>query len=121
MRRIDRVVDLASRIAVARAEATRLEGELERLVGGGKEPAAEAEPVASPPPTPATNGNGHRRHGPEASALHGQVIDLARAGLKPQEIADRLGLEGRPGLVKVHQHMYRARNAGHLPKAGAST
>lgn len=116
MKRIDRVVDLASRLADARDEVTRLEAELEKLLGGGKERAEKEDPVAEP----ATNGKSNG-HGRAPTPVHAQVVELARGGLRASEIADKLGLEGRPGLVKVHQHMYRARMSGELPKVGAST
>jgi hypothetical protein len=118
MKRRDRVVEVASRLAEARAEVARLEEQLDGLLGGGKERADEGEgkPVGSPAPAP--NGHATDKGGRKPSPLHAQVVELTREGLTPPEIASKLGLEGRSGLVKVHQNLYRARAAGELPKAG---
>jgi hypothetical protein len=120
MKRIDRVVDLASRLAEARAEVARLEEELEGMLGGGKERAepGEDKPVGSP--APATNGKSNG-HGRTPSPLRAQVVELAEDGLGPKEIASKLELQGRRGLIAVRNQLARARRAGQLPKAGAST
>jgi hypothetical protein len=124
MKRIDRVVDLASRLAEARAEVARLEEELEGMLGGGKERAepGEDKPVGSPAPATngKSNGNGHG-HGRTPSPLRAQVVELAEDGLGPKEIASKLELQGRRGLIAVRNQLARARRAGQLPKAGAST
>jgi hypothetical protein len=66
---------------------------------------------------PATNGhsNGHSRRGGKPHPLRGQIIALTKQGLAGKVIAEKLGLNGKPGRILVANIRYKARKDGELP------
>lgn len=95
----------------------------------GRRPSARKEATTTPPRRGESNAsggaalppvatNGHRVRQPSEQAQEAEA--MARDGLDAATIATRLGFKGRPGLVKVRNYLYRARQAGRLPKAEAS-
>lgn len=119
MSRVDRAVGLVRALDAARTEVARLEAEVDEMLGGGS---AEPEPSKpSPRPAPPAATNGHRSgHGRKPDPIRDQIVALAKEGMGRNDIAEKLGLKGRAGQVQVGNHIYRARQAGALPKAGAS-
>lgn len=105
---VDKVMDVATRLVEARAAVAQLEAELEALVGeGGAKPAKKEPERASKAAAPAANG----RHGRKPDPVRDRIVALAKKGLGRVEIAKELGED----LVKVANHLYRARMAGDLP------
>jgi hypothetical protein len=116
--RIDQVVALAAELGAARAEVVRLEAELAALLGGGATKRVPREkPVGKVATAPAAAA---AQPGSRVDPIRDEIVALAKQGLGRNEIAERLGLKGRAGVVKVGNHLYRARQAGTLPKAEAS-
>jgi DNA-binding NarL/FixJ family response regulator len=107
MTRLDRIVELATRLGVARAEVTRLEAELEAMLGGGE--------AAEGPPPPVKNGHSKGKRGRPHDPIREKVVELAKEGLAPTVIATKLGIDRKA----VSNHVFRARKAGTLPKVGA--
>jgi DNA-binding NarL/FixJ family response regulator len=107
-RRIDRIVELAARLAEARAVAAMLEAELEAMLGKPGKAAVEA------PARPEANGtsNGKVKRGERMA----QVADLAKDGLDVPAIADKLGITRACAAI-----LKRARSNGLAPKARASS
>lgn len=101
--RTQRLVDLVAELVEARKEFTRIEGEIDELMGGDAGSAAppKVKPADSPKPPPG-----------RASAS--QIVELTKAGKSPSEIAAQLGVAAKG----VHQHLWLARKRGLLPKAG---
>jgi DNA-binding NarL/FixJ family response regulator len=124
--RLDRIVELATRLGVARAEVARIEAELEGMLGKPDKTFAEAvaEPASKHPPSaPLANGHsrvkakgvGTGRYPRAVSPEHAQIIALAKDGLDRAAIAAKAGIDPKT----VSGHLFRARRAGALPKAGA--
>jgi|SRR5579862_2694216 len=112
MTRRERVVTVAAQLAEARATVTRLEAELDDLLG-----ATEARPAAAPRETAnGTNGHGNRGRGVETE----KILALAKAGKKAAEIVEAMGYKDRVGVIKVRNAISKARLRGILPKAGAA-
>lgn len=111
--RKEKLLDLAVEIANARALVTELETQFDALLGGGSVEAEVAKQEKKPRPT---NGAGKGPSSRAPSPLRDQVVALAREGLGRSEIAEKLGLKGRQGLVQVGNQIYRAKQAGQLPK-----
>ncbi len=128
-RRVDRVIALAGKVTEARAELARLEAELGALLAGGERTkVARAKPQRSTlAPTPAKVEvsepkipNGHRERGGKFCPEYDRIVELIVQGLTPSEVAAKLGLEGRPGRIKVSNVVYRAKKAGRFPKGQRS-
>jgi DNA-binding NarL/FixJ family response regulator len=107
VKRIDRVVELATQLAEKRDEVALLEKQLEALLGGGDE--AEAPPKASNGTPPATNGL-RERIAVKINRTQ-QIVDLVNAGLAAGAIAKKLGTS----QGAVHSAVWFARKKGLFP------
>lgn len=115
-RRIDKIVELAARLAESRAEVAKLEAELEAMLGPGADPPVKHSPVGQAVPGRSSNGAG-KAHSRKRSPLRDQVVALARDGNTSAEIAKKLGETGD----RVAKTLWAARKAGELPKVRASS
>jgi hypothetical protein len=124
MKRIDRIVELAARLAEARAVAAMLEAELEAMLGKGgesdrpgrrlkqaKAPGNGVDGGAALPPA-ASNGHGKVKRGQRMA----QVAQLAKDGFDVPTIAETLGITRACAAITLR----RARSNGLAPKAEAS-
>lgn len=138
--RLERILELAPRLTAARAEVARLEAELDALMGGGALPtlplslpsteeAKQEESAPSPRPNGvqavdrkaliaerAKGGPRGRSDQTAAKATRTEIIQLTKQGIGPTDIEGRLGLS----RAIVAGHLFRARQAGQLPKAKAN-
>jgi hypothetical protein len=132
MTKRDRLLELATELVTARARVTELEAQIDELFGEGdgatrpgrrstKRKEAGSGDIAAGgaalPPVTNGHGGGPGRKPSEESL---RIIALAKGGMAATQIAAELGWKGRTGVVKATNVIYRARKAGHLPKAGAS-
>lgn len=134
MKRRDRIVEIAAKLATARDVVARLEQDLDVLLGDDAEPAParkaralkpeaeEASPTAPPPPEPpalilgiVTGARRGRPLGSAHIARDAQIVALRKEGLQAKEIAARLKLT----VSTVANSIFRARQEGLLPKAFA--
>lgn len=123
MTKLERVVDLSTRLHGARELAARLEAQLDALLDGEKEESTDVGDKH------AEMGGGavvDRRAliakravnaGPgKPSPMRDQVIAAAKLGLAPAEISKKVGIPPR----QVSTHIWKARGLGLLPKAEAA-
>lgn len=136
--RLERILELAPRLTAARAEVARLEAELDALMGGALPtlplfpPSTEEAKQEESAPAPRPNGvqavdrkaliaerakGGPRGRSDQtaAKATRTEIIQLTKQGIGPTDIEGRLGLS----RAIVAGHLFRARQAGQLPKAKA--
>jgi hypothetical protein len=130
MTKRERLYALVEERAGLQRRLTDIDAEIDELFEGrgttrpGRRPQRRKEATAdagsnaaggSRPSPPATNGSG-RKPGP----IREEIVKLAKEGMSRSDIAAKLGLKGRDGVTLVGNHLYRARQAGTLPKAEAS-
>lgn len=108
-KKLDRVVELVSRLTEARAEVASIEAELAELLGeGGGEAVADRRQLIAERATSSAKGTGRQR-----SEAYYQVVQLSKAGLDAPAIVEKSGLDKKA----VRNHLYNARKSGDLPKA----